>query len=175
LLAPLVRRTLAPRGCTPVLRQRARQRDKVSVAGALSLSPVRGKLRLYYRTYPRQWINNEKSVAFLRQVLRHLPGQVIVIWDRGNMHHGTPIRRLLARCRRVHLEALPSYAPDLNPVEPRWKHVKYDELANFAPHGVDDLDEVVNDTLEKISQNSERLRTFFLSSELPPPQRLLLR
>jgi len=39
LLAPLVRRTLARRGQRPVLKQRARQRDKVSVAGALWLSP----------------------------------------------------------------------------------------------------------------------------------------
>lgn len=170
-----MRRTLAPRGCTPVLKQRARQRDKVSVVGALSLSPVRGKLRLYYRTYSRQWINNEKSAAFLRHVLRHLRGPVIVIWDKGNMHKGEPIRRLLARCRRLHLEPLPSYAPDLNPVEPLWKHVKYDELANFAPHGVEDLDEVINETLETISHDSERLRTFFRSSDLPPPQRLLLK
>ena len=51
LLAPLLRRTLAPRGRTAVLLHRARQRDRVSVAAALTLSPRRGRLGLHYQTY----------------------------------------------------------------------------------------------------------------------------
>lgn len=48
LMLPLLRRTLAPRGRTPVLRHRASHRDKVSVAAALTLSPARGHVSLYY-------------------------------------------------------------------------------------------------------------------------------
>ena len=53
----------------------------------------------------------------MRQLLRHLRGKVIVIWDRGNMHRGDPIRQLLRDYPRLSIEELPPYAPDLNPVE----------------------------------------------------------
>jgi hypothetical protein len=50
LMAPLVRRTLAPRGQTPSLLQRGAHRKKVSVAAALWLSPRRDHLGLYFHT-----------------------------------------------------------------------------------------------------------------------------
>ncbi|EQD76123.1 Transposase, partial [mine drainage metagenome] len=45
LMAPLVRRTWAPRGVTPVLPQRGRSRRQVSVIAALSISPRRHRVR----------------------------------------------------------------------------------------------------------------------------------
>lgn len=35
------------------------------------------------------------------------------------------------------------YAPDLNPVEHVWKHTKYDELANYIPDDLLDLENCV--------------------------------
>ena len=48
LLAPLVAKTWAPRGCTPLLRHRQGRRDKISVISGISLSPKRHRLGLYY-------------------------------------------------------------------------------------------------------------------------------
>lgn len=175
LLAPLVRRTLAPRGCTPILHQRARQRDKVSVVAALSLSPLRRRLSLFFRTYPNQYINSEKSAAFLRELLKHLRGQVIVVWDGGGMHKGQPIRDLLKRFPRLWLERLPPYAPDLNPVEPIWKHVKYDELCNFAPQTTSQLDQELRTRLTACQRDPARLKSFYDASELPRPRRIVAR
>ena len=50
LMAPLVRRTWAPRGQPPDLDQGGGPRQKVSVAAALGLSPRRDRLGLYTRT-----------------------------------------------------------------------------------------------------------------------------
>src|SRR5208282_394752 len=88
MMAPLLRRTWGLCGKTPVLRQRARHRDKVSVIAAFTLSPAGRRQGLYFQTYPKEYINNVKVAAFLRQLLRHLRGNVIVIWDGGNMHKG---------------------------------------------------------------------------------------
>ena len=51
LMAPLVRRTWAPRGQTPDLDQ-CGTRQKVSVAATLWLSPRRERLGLYFQTLP---------------------------------------------------------------------------------------------------------------------------
>jgi hypothetical protein len=54
LMAPQVRRTWAPRGETPIQRQRTRSRQKVSAAGVVTISPKRRRLGLYVAFYPDQ-------------------------------------------------------------------------------------------------------------------------
>src|SRR5207249_4750419 len=79
LMAPLVRRTWAPRGQTPVLRQRGKHRERVSVAAALWVSPHH--LGLVFRTLVNDYFNNHRSAAFLEVLMREIPGRLIVIWD----------------------------------------------------------------------------------------------
>jgi putative transposase len=169
-MAPLLRTTLAQRGHTPRIEQRARQRDKVSVAAALWKTPgPAGLVRLAYRTYPDQFVNNALYAEFLddlmRYRLRRVP--VIVLHDRGNMHKGEPVEELLADIDRLlGFECLPAYAPELDPVEELWDWLKYDELPNFAPRDVTHLDRVINAKLHALHWDQPRLRTFLANSPL---------
>lgn len=172
LLAPLVRRTLAPRGKTPVHRQRGRHREKVSAIAGLAMSPRRFHLRLLFRTYPRETINNVKVADFLRSVLRQVRGPLIVIWDNGNMHRGDPIRELLSRTDRLHLERLPPYAPDCNPAEFLWRHAKYEKMANFFPNDVDEIDREATRHFKNAAKCQKTMRTFVTQSQL---KRVLIR
>jgi len=167
LLAPLVRRSLAPTGQTPILKQKASHRDKVSLIAALCLSPRKRKLSLRFRTYPREYVNNERAAEFLRQVLRQLRGRVIVLWDGGNMHKGEPIRALLRRFPRLELHRLPPYAPELNPVEHLWNHLKYTCLVNFAAADVRSLDQAARRRLHYVKRIISRLQSFFDAAKLP--------
>jgi hypothetical protein len=167
LLLPLVRRTLALRGHTPVLRHRARQRDKVSVAAALTLTPGRRHVNLHYRTYPNAYVNNEAYAQFLRGLLRHVPGPVVLIHDGGPMHKGDPLRALCGEFPRLDLNLLPPYAPELNPPEHLWNFEKDKELANFVPHNVTELDRAVVEHLQQVKHDQHRLRTFFAATHLP--------
>ena len=169
LLAPLVRRTLAPRGQTPLLKHRAKQRDKVSLAGALTLSPA-GNLGLHFRTYPQDYVNNVKAAAFVEGLLQDLAGPVILLWDRGNMHKGDPIRALQALHPRLHTEFLPPYAPQLNPVELLWSFLKYGKLANFAPHDIPELEKRLLEHLQFAQSNQRLLASFWHWSQLPLPR-----
>jgi transposase len=173
LMAPLVRRSLAPRGETPVLKHKGARREKVSIIAALSLSPRQHRPGLYFRTHPKDFVNNVKAAGFVRQLLRHLRGEVILIWDQGNMHRGEPIRQLLRDYPRLSIEELPPYAPDLNPVEQLWNHIKYGVLCNFAPRDAGHADEVAREHLDAARGDHERLRSFFKASELPVPQRAI--
>ena len=168
-MAPLLRRTLAPRGETPQLVQRASQRDKVSVAAALWLTPGGGLVRIAYRTYPGQFVNAERYAEFLGDVLAcRLPrAPVIVLHDRGNMHRGDALDALDADVERlVGFEPLPPYAPELNPVEHVWNWLKYGELANFAARDVPHLDRVARGKLYGLHWNQARLRAIMSGSPL---------
>jgi transposase len=167
LLSPLVRRTLAPCGKTPILKVRAKQREKVSITAALTISPRRHRLGLYWQTYPRQYVNSQRTAEFLRYLLRHLRGAVIVVWDGGSMHKGDPIRDVLQKFPRLSLERLPPYAPELNPVEYLWNHLKYGQLANFAPDDVLQLDLVLKKHLNRTRKSPKQLRSFIDASGLP--------
>jgi transposase len=172
LLAPLVRRTLAPKGQTPILTHRAKQRDKVSLIAALTLSPRNQHLGLYFSTLINDHFESTAVDWFVRQLLKHLRGPVIVIWDRGNMHRGPAIHQLQEDFPRLTLEFLPPYAPDLNPVEQVWTFLKWHRLSNFAPADTRELEHKAFDELFGVRKNQNRLRSFWQGSDLPWPRAL---
>jgi transposase len=171
LLTPLVRRTLAPRGETPILAVPGGPRDKVSVIAGLSLSPVAQRPGLYFRTFPNAYVTTPDTADFLRDLLRHLRGNVIVVWDRGPIHRGDPIRRVLAAYPRLTLESLPAYAPELNPVEQLWNHIKYGRLANLTAPDAHVLDDLVVECLIDAKFDPQRLRGFYSATPLGLPER----
>ena len=98
-----------------------------------------------------------------------LRGRVIVVWDGGSNHKGPLIRALCARHPRLHLERLPAYAPDLNPVEFLWSHLKYARLPHFVPKNLSHLDRTVRSHLHAVSQAPRLLRALWHGSKLPFP------
>jgi putative transposase len=168
-LNPTVRRTWALRGRTPVLTGFGRHRDKVSTIAAISLAPQRRRVGLYGQTDPAHYIDAAAVVAFLRDLLRHLRGQVIVVWDGGSNHKGPLVRALLRRYPRLHLERLPGYAPDLNPVELIWSYLKHGLMANFVPRHVTHLDRVVTGHTDALRSEPALIRSLWAGSKLPFP------
>jgi DDE superfamily endonuclease len=140
MMGPHRRRSWAPRGQTPVLHQRGRSRLKVSVIGALSISPGRHRVRAWFAFEPQASFDGSHILAFLQALLRSLRCPVVLVWDRLQAHRGQPVKGwLAANGHRIHAELLPAYAPELNPVELIWGYAKTNPLANFAPVTVDAL------------------------------------
>jgi transposase len=172
---PLIRRSLAPAGQTPVLEHRARHRDKVSLIAALVVSPTARRLRLFFQTYPNAYVNNQRAADFLGGLLQGpLGGRALVVWDGGAMHKGDPIRALLARFSGLTLERFPPYAPELNPVEQLWNHLKHHQLPNFAARDVEELHQTALARLEANRDDYPRLKSYLRASGLPPPESVLL-
>jgi putative transposase len=172
-LNPLVRRTWAPKGQTPVLTGFGRHRDKVSTIAAISIAARRRRIGLYFQTDPKSYVDATGVVSFLRRLLRHLRGKVIVVWDGGSNHKGPLIRALLRRLPRLHLERLPAYAPDLNPVEMIWSYLKYGKLSNFVPRDVKHLDRVVSQHLLQLAEASGLIKSLWTGSKTPFPEKNL--
>ena len=159
MLQPVVRRTWAPRGRTPIQHQWNRH-DRLSAACALTLSPRRRLCRLYFCIQTRN-IRGPDMVAFLRQLRRHMRGKVVLIWDRWSVHRSAPVREYCEKhAPQIRVEQLPSYAPELNPVEQVWSHTKYGELANFAPHDIAQLDDAVRRSIRSKRCNQALLLSF---------------
>ena len=141
------------------------RRDKVSVISGISVSPRRQRLGLYYQLYFDN-IGQEEVCFFLRELLRHVRGPVIVLLDNSSTHQGQPLRQLLQQHPRLHIEHFPSYAPELNPDEGVWSLAKR-ELANSCPRGVDELMEDIIRSINGIRNSPAKLRGCILQSELP--------
>jgi len=168
-LNPTVRRSWALRGHTPVIGGDGGHRKKVSVIGALSVSAVARRLGFYFATAVDGYFSAERVVAFLRDLLRHLRGKVVVVWDGGGNHKGPVIREFLRRNRRLRLERLPAYAPDLNPVEAVWSWLKWGRLANFVADDLNELDDWVIEYLVALKYDPKLLRALWHRSDLPFP------
>lgn len=174
-MAPLVRRTWAPRGETPNLFQRGSgRREKVSVAAALWLTPRRDHVELYFQTLPNDFFNSWNVAAFLEALLLAVLGRFVVVWDGGRMHTGNPVLKTQeVLSDRLTLETLPPYAPILNPVEPLWSWLKYDRLSNFAPQNALELNQRVFAELIAVRRDQGFLQGLFHASDLPLPRALL--
>jgi DDE superfamily endonuclease len=109
-LLPMVVRTYAPVGKTPILKENL-TRDHLSAMSGITLE---GKL---YMMEQDRAFKGEDVVRFLKHMMRQIPGKVLIIWDGSPIHRGGAVKDFLASgaASRVRLEQLPGYAPDLNP------------------------------------------------------------
>jgi transposase len=118
-------RTWAPCGQTPILHVPL-PHDHLSAIGGITPEG-----RLFLQTQAQAY-RSEDVVRFLRVLVRKIPGKLLVLWEGAPIHRGQPIKDFLRRgaAKRLHLEQLPGYAPDLNPAEGLWTYLKRVELAN---------------------------------------------
>jgi|SRR5579872_3066793 len=83
--------------------------------------------------YELVWQKQEEILKALAQFLQAYPDKKIcIIWDNARFHKGKLMQEALKRnglLARVHLIALPPYAPDYNPIEHVWNTTKA-KLAN---------------------------------------------
>lgn len=164
-LTPTVRRTLAPRGRTPVLAAWDR-RDRLSAISAITLSPVRAKPDLDFELYPHS-IQDPQVVDFLADLHRRL-GPLTVVWDRGPIpDKATVVRSWLWDHPGVVTEKLPAYAPTLNPDEGVWGWAKYGRLSNLAASDTDELWDRVVEELVRAKHDAELLTGVVRATELP--------
>lgn len=144
------------------------QREHLSVAGALTVSPRRQRIGLYLQT-KREAFNSLDMAAGLRQLRLHHPRGILVVWDGAPIHRGEPIRKLLRRGKRIHLERFPGYAPQINPQEPVWSQIKCHQLANFCPPDLDQLEKAILLSARRIRRRPALKRSFFQTCEPPLP------
>jgi transposase len=127
-------RTWAPCGQTPILRVPLTHDHLAAMSGSTADG------RLFLQTQEHAY-HSPAGVRFLRVLLRTIRGKLLVIWDGAPMHRGQPIKDFLRRgaAKRLHLEQLPGYAPELHPDEGICNDLKRVELGNRCCHDLAEL------------------------------------
>ncbi len=164
---PLVQRTWAPRGQTPVLKHRLRSWKKVSLAGVWSVTHGRRRVDWSCELVPGRSLVQEDFIDLLRSLLRRWRGNLVLLWDRLPAHRSAAVRRFVARHPRLDVEYLPPYAPELNPNEYAWGYLKRNLLPQFCP---DDLHQLHVETwfqTMRLAGRDQLLRSFFNATKLP--------
>ena len=161
-LLPGVVRTYAPEAETPVLWEK-QTRDHLSVMGGMTPA---GKV---YTLARQESLNGLHSVAFLRHLLRVAGERLLVIWDGSPIHRRAVVTDFVAGTRgKVRVEALPGYAPDLNPWdEGGWHHLKDVELRNVACLDLEELHQEFHLALGRLRQKPHLVQACFAQAGLP--------
>jgi transposase len=159
---PLVSRTWAPRGQTPILHHNGHW-DKVSAITAVS-----PKGHLFFQMKLGAY-DGASVIAFLRQLLRQVRNKIVLVWDNGKPHRSKETKAFLAQHRdRLLVEFLPPYAPELNPVEPFNNQLKNHNLKNYCPDNTPQLFAAAKRRVRRIRRNKRLVRSFMLQTPLKP-------
>lgn len=155
-LLPFVMRTYAPRGKTPEIRAPL-SRDHLS-----SMSGITPEGKLYMQVQGKSYKGRD-AAGFLKHLLRHIDGKLLVIWDRSRIHRSQAVKILLSSAEgsRIHLEQLPAYAPELNPDEGVWNYLKRVELKNVNCQDLAQLYRELRKAKERLRHKTEVIKSFF--------------
>src|SRR3954468_3778849 len=160
-LLPGVVKTYAPKGLTPVLREK-QTRDHLSVMGGMT---PEGKV---YTLVRQESLNGLHSIEFLIHLGRVASDRLLVIWDGSPIHRRAEVQEFVSGTRGgVWLEALPGYAPDLNPWdEGGWHHLKDVEMRNLVCRDLDELHQELDLAVGRLRQKPHLVRSFFAQAGL---------
>jgi transposase len=168
MLAPVVRRTMAPRGQTPIL-DCSNKHDRISVISAITLSPRALRVGLHFMLLGKdENFHGEEVVLFLQQLKGEIGGPWTIVWDRGKIHSKSKVvKAWLARHPSVVVEDFPAHAPNTNPDEDVWSWTKYGQLSNLAPSAVIELRQHIVDALLALRNQPQLLISFILHARVP--------
>jgi transposase len=168
LLAPVVRRTLAPRGQTPII-DCSDSHDRISVISAITLSPQALRVGLHFMLLDdNENFHGEEVVLFLRQLKSEVGGPWTIVWDRNQIHSkARVVQAWLAKHPEVVAEDFPAHDPNANPDEEVWCWTKYGQLCNLTPEDLADLREHIWDTLSALKHRPRLLKSFILHARVP--------
>ena len=160
-LLPGLVRTYAPEAQTPIMREK-QTRDHLSVMGGMT---PEGKV---YTLARQETLTGLHTIEFLMHLLRVAGGRLLVIWDGSPIHRRQMVQEFVARTKgKVWVEALPGYAPDLNPWdEGGWHHLKHVEMRNLVCHDLEELHEQFHLAIGRLRQKPHLAQSFFAQAGL---------
>jgi transposase len=152
--------TWALKGQTPIVPATG-QRFGMNLISAIS---PRGDFR--FMTVEGR-MNAEKFIEFLKRLIHNAPHPVFLVVDRHPSHRA---KKVLAFVRstegRLRLFFLPPYAPDLNPDEHVWNHLKNHGVGKQAIRSRDQFRKVVLGHMRSLQRLPDLIRSFFRDSHL---------
>jgi transposase len=168
MLNPIVRRTWAPQGQTPILDAWDR-RDRISAISCITVSPYNRRLNLYFDLLPdNTTVHAEDIVEYLRRLKSYLRAPMTILWDGSTLHDKSGlVKAFLAEHPEIKTECLPAYAPEMNPDELVWAWTKYGRLGNLAAANTDCLRDYLINEFTYAREHPQILASCIEKTKLP--------
>lgn len=153
-------KTWGVKGQTPVV-ERPGQRQSISAASAVN---ARGAF--WYCTY-QGGLNADLFVALLKTMMQRRTKPLHLILDSLPAHKTALVKAYVASTKgRLSLHFLPGYAPELNPDELVWSHVKRTGIARNPLRKGEKLSDKVEAQLAHIRKTPRLVRSFFKAPDV---------
>lgn len=153
-------RTWGVKGVTPVVAVPGK-RQSISAASA-----VNAKGGFWFATY-KGGMNADLFVAMLEQIMRHRRRPLFLILDSLPAHKAKVVRDYVeATDGKLKLFFLPGYAPELNPDELVWSHMKRTGTAKRPLTSNELLQDRIEADLINIQKNKRLVRSFFKAPDV---------
>lgn len=163
LVSPL-KRSWSPRGQTPTARTSLEHHQRLNLFGALLISPRLRKIRLSVRSFQCN-LCSEHTIVFLKQLLRLIPGKIVLVWDNHKIHISPLTEEFIQKYPCLQVYRFPTCAPELNPVEFVWTQIS-EHNAGFAPQNILELCHRVQTGVARTRASKKRLLACLKSSGL---------
>ena len=160
-LCPSVARTWSPTGQPPIIRA-PKSRHHLSVIGGMTYG---GSLYVQIQAVS---FRTSGVIEFLRHILLHVPGKILILWDSARIHKSKELNDFLTldTIERMTFEHFPPYAPELDPQEYVWRHLKHVDLRNLTTHDLDELWVHVRMATQRLRQRAGLLRNLVQHARL---------
>jgi putative transposase len=89
-----------------------------------------------------------------------------ILWDRIPIHECEDIDEYTAEASDLVVELFPPHAPELNPADGIWRHVKYGKLSNYTPPDLGMLRRQVGAELDQLQNRPDLLKAFVRFTKL---------
>src|SRR6059036_2792553 len=157
---PPLGRTYGLKGKTPVVKTSG-QRQSLNV-----ISAVNARGEFWAATYNGK-LNAEAFVAFLQNFMKGRTGKVFLVVDGHPAHKAGLVKAYVQSLQgRLELHFLPPYAPDLNPDEFVWSHMKSNGVSKKPLKQNESLQKRIDQDLNAIRRNRKLVRSFFCADSV---------
>jgi transposase len=157
---PVLGRTYGLRGQTPVVRTSG-QRQSLNV-----ISAVNARGEFWAVTYTGK-LNAESFVCFLQNFMASQVGRIFLVVDGPPAHKANAVKNYIQSLKgRLELYFLPPYAPDLNPDEFVWSHMKNNGVSKKPLKTNESLQSRVDHDLNRIRENPKLVKSFFQATSV---------
>jgi transposase len=154
-------RTWGAKGETPIIHATG-ARHGMSLISAVT---ARGHMR--FMIINRGTVNADVFIEFLKRLIKGAERNIFLIVDRSSTHRAKKVSSFVQTLGgKLRLFFLPPYAPDRNPDELVWKHLKADTVGKMAITSKDDFEKKVRGSMRNLQNNTRKIISFFQKPSL---------
>ncbi|MEJ7640148.1 MAG: hypothetical protein WKF75_19830 [Singulisphaera sp.] len=142
--------------------------DRISAVSCITVSPKRRRLGLDFHLLPDHAnAHGEDTVAFLKQLKRHIPGPMTILRDKGNIHDRSKVVRPTWRSTRGRHREVAELRPRDESGRVGVGHTKHGRLSNFTPEETAEFRAVMVEEFERIHRRPDLLAAFIRHAKVP--------